>query len=748
MLDHTSTQEAGQAARSANVPRSLDNGTKANSLAYANPSEHLHECLAKLDLLLLSAMAQRTTRSATDYLSFAAITPSEIEGLLSPHRSADIAPGHDEDLLLLEQRIEARSAATEAVGMHLPLRDLARIFGLSRIECDVLLAALAPELDRKYERVYGYMHDDMSRKLPSIGLLMALSRAKDLTQRASVFDRQTPLLRYQLLHLTEDAGIQPFAARGLRLDERIVSYLLGVNFIDAGIAESLTPAPRASGPSLITAAHRAASAAIAAAIGAEMQRGGARRKLLVYLHGGVATTRDHVVRETAAATGLALLQVDAEQLAARSEGFAQSLFLLLRECLLGQAAAYIGSIDRLFEQDRSRLHQSVLTRWLVELGGVVFVSGDRPWSWGVPPEPIMLLPLELKPMLFVEQVKLWRSLTRDVGLSEAELHEVVSTHPMGPADIEATVRLAQALASLRTGETPMTSRDVRQACRTRSRVNLSSVAQRVEPKYRWEDIVLPAAALEQLRAICSQAKLRSRVLGEWGFERKLSLGKGLNALFAGPPGTGKTMAAEVVAADLDLDLYKIDLSQVVSKYIGETEKNLRQIFDGAAQAHAILLFDEADALLGKRSAVKDAHDRYANTEIAYLLQKMEEYEGITVLTTNLRQNMDEAFTRRMRFVVEFPFPDVAAREGIWRRAWPQATPMAADIDPVLLAQRFKLAGGSIRNITLTAAFLAAQHDAPVSMALVLESTRQELRKMGRLVDAFEDGSEMMAGATP
>jgi SpoVK/Ycf46/Vps4 family AAA+-type ATPase len=223
------------------------------------------------------------------------------------------------------------------------------------------------------------------------------------------------------------------------------------------------------------------------------------------------------------------------------------------------------------------------------------------------------------------------------------------------------------------------------------------------------------------------------VYDEWGFDRKLSLGKGLNVLFAGPSGTGKTMAAEVLAGELGLDLYKIDLSTVVSKYIGDTEKNLARIFAEAATSNAILFFDEADALFGKRSEVKDAHDRYANIEIGYLLQRMEEYEGVVILATNLRKNMDEAFVRRMHFTVEFPFPNAQDRRRIWAHIWPEATPRSAELDADVLARRFELAGGNIRNIALAAAFLAASDGGVVTMAHLLHATRREYQKMGKIV---------------
>jgi len=268
----------------------------------------------------------------------------------------------------------------------------------------------------------------------------------------------------------------------------------------------------------------------------------------------------------------------------------------------------------------------------------------------------------------------------------------------------------------------ITNRDIfLTACRAKSNQNLRRLAQKIQPKYTWDDIVLPPDSLAQLREICNQAKYRHIVYGEWGFDSKLSLGKGLNVLSSGPPGTGKTMAAEVIANELRLDLYKIDLSQVVSKYIGETEKNLHQIFREAQGSHAILFFDEADALFGKRSEVKDAHDRYANIEIGYLLQKMEEYDGIAILATNLRKNMDEAFIRRMQFIVEFPFPDEEHRQLIWEVIFPREAPLGDDVDFSLLAREVRLAGGNIKNIALAAAFYAADDGGVIRMSHLMQA---------------------------
>ncbi|MGH3901048.1 MAG: ATP-binding protein, partial [Pseudonocardiaceae bacterium] len=278
----------------------------------------------------------------------------------------------------------------------------------------------------------------------------------------------------------------------------------------------------------------------------------------------------------------------------------------------------------------------------------------------------------------------------------------------------------------------LTLDDVAAACREQSNHRLAALALKIEPRRGWNDIVLPGDMVVHLREICRQVQHHYRVFGAWGFGRRLSLGKGLSVLFSGPPGTGKTLAAEVVAHDLGLDLYKVDLSGVVSKYIGETEKNLARIFAEAETSNSILFFDEADALFGKRTEVSHAHDRFANIETSYLLQKMEEYEGVVILATNLRQNMDEAFTRRIRFILEFPFPAEESRARIWRTHFPPESPVSAEVDYGYLAREFPVAGGSIKNIALNAAFLAAADGGTISTRHILHSTRREFEKIGKL----------------
>ncbi|MEA1991063.1 MAG: ATP-binding protein, partial [Thermodesulfobacteriota bacterium] len=338
--------------------------------------------------------------------------------------------------------------------------------------------------------------------------------------------------------------------------------------------------------------------------------------------------------------------------------------------------------------------------------------------------------------------QLWaRSLDGDTSLaSDVDMSALANKFRFSGGQILDAAVTARNLVRWRDPENGhVTLDDLYSACRLQSNRKLATLAQKITPHYKWNDIILPSDRLEQLKEICNYVKYRSLVYDEWGFDLKLSMSKGLNALFAGPSGTGKTMAADIMAGKLGLDLYKIDLSTVVSKYIGETEKNLARIFAEAETSNSILFFDEADALFGRRSEVRDSHDRYANIEISYLLQKMEEYQGVVILATNLRKNMDDAFVRRMHFTIEFPFPTENDRRRIWARIWPDDTPRSPDLDLDFMASRFEVAGGNIRNIALAAAFLAADDGGAVNMVHLSRAIQREFQKMGKVVMGTEFG---------
>jgi len=382
--------------------------------------------------------------------------------------------------------------------------------------------------------------------------------------------------------------------------------------------------------------------------------------------------------------------------------------------------------------------REVLFEKLALYPGSVVLSGAHPWFPGaadfVPLTVTFAMP-EFETRRFSWETELSAVSVRP---DEKELDALAGRFRLTDGQIRAAVAGAvntsrwRAAASSQTESAVVPTLDELCAmARAASGHHLAKVARKLEPRHSWAEVVLPPDQLAQLREICFQAEYRHIVYDAWGFDRKLSMGKGLNVLFFGPPGTGKTLMAEVIAGELRLDLYRIDLSQIVSKYIGETEKNLDQIFTAAEDSNAILFFDEADALFGKRSEVKDSHDRYANIEISYLLQKMEEYEGVSILATNLRQNLDEAFVRRLQAIVEFPFPDEEYRRRIWQLAFPHEAPLGKDVEFDRLAREVRLAGGNIKNMALTAAFLAAAEGGTIRMPHLVQAARREHQKLGR-----------------
>jgi SpoVK/Ycf46/Vps4 family AAA+-type ATPase len=338
---------------------------------------------------------------------------------------------------------------------------------------------------------------------------------------------------------------------------------------------------------------------------------------------------------------------------------------------------------------------------------------------------------------YATRAELWKRQTGDISMSDdgfsvQDLESLANKFSFTAGQIHDSIIAARGLAAWRSIDELPTLDEFYAAARAQSTPILNTMARKINPRFGWNDIVLIPDSLDILHEISNTIKNRHIVLGQWGFQRKLATGLGLNVLFAGESGTGKTMAADILAGELGLDLYKIDLSGIVSKYIGETEKNLDRIFTEAKTSNAILFFDEADAVFGKRSEVRDSHDRYANIEISYLLQKMEEYDGVVILATNLRSNIDEAFVRRMHSVVDFPMPEAEYRLRIWQVHFPSDAPRG-ELDLEFLAERFKIAGGNIRNIVLGAAFLAAEDEQPIKMKHLARAARRELQKMGRLV---------------
>lgn len=615
-----------------------------------------------------------------------------------------------------------------------------KTYHLSPFDLATIIVCLAPELDRRYEKIYAFLQNDVTRRRPSVDLALNLicNDAQELLIQRKRFSPDAPLRQNGLIHLIPDRHDDhaPLLSHFVKLDDQIINCLLGQRTLDPRLApfcKYLQPAGLLSRCVLEDETLNTLSSFVEDAWDVS-------HPLRLYFQGPGGVGKQEAAMKMAADIGVSVLLVDLPQAQLIDRNLEWAPRLIFREALFQNVMLYLQGFDILFGDEHSIPFQQMWETMTSDVG-VTVMAGEQTWvPLGREPGGALIVPFPIPD--FAARRDFWRASLATVGVSLAlsELEALVSRFRLTPAQIEDAVMTAYNEARLQashrnglhTEEIKVTLEELFDAARAQTGHDLANLARKIEPLYRWKDIILPEDSLDQLSEICQRVGHRHKVLMEWGFEGKLSYGRGITALFAGPSGTGKTMAAEIIAADLGLDLYKIDISSVVSKYIGETEKNLDRIFTAAENANAILFFDEADALFGKRSEVRDSHDRYANIEISYLLQKMEEYDGIAILATNLRQNLDDGFVRRLAFTVQFPFPDEASRRKIWQGIWPQDLPREVPPDDLAyMGAQFRLSGGNIKNIALAAAFLAAEADAPVNTNHLLQATRREYQKLGK-----------------
>jgi ATPase family protein associated with various cellular activities (AAA)/winged helix domain-containing protein len=599
----------------------------------------------------------------------------------------------------IRARLEGAATASVAPDPRSALALLVTTFGLTSFERDVLLLAAGCELDADFAAAVARVHGDRAQRLPNIAL--ALAKLEGASWDAFAPDR---VLRR--LTLIELMPANAFTAAAYRVPERVLHALLGVETMDEPLRAFVQPLQH---DPLLAAGHEAIAASLATSWATET----APWPLLM-LVGGDSEAKLGIAERVASGLGLrawsmsALLIPDA---AAERDRLAR---MWERECALGGAVLVLVFDDGL---EPSRRRAGIA--WLERFRAAVIVCARD----SVPLGCRAVRTAEVERPVREEQRVLWqRSLGKRAVAFNGQLDRVVGQFSLDAAAIariSATVKEADALWD---------------EVRRDSRPALDDLAQRLPGAAGWTDLVLPAAQIRQLHDIVVQVRHQSRVYDEWGFGR-MSRGLGVTALFSGPSGVGKTLAAEVLAHELRLDIYRIDLSQVVSKYIGETEKNLRRVFDAADGGGVVLLFDEADAIFGKRTEVNDSHDRYANIEVSYLLQRMETYRGLAVLTTNFKGAIDQAFMRRLRFIVNFPFPEVGERARIWQAVFPPELPREG-LDFARLAQ-LNVPGGNIRGIALHASFIAAEDDAPVTMAHVMRAARAEYAKLDRTMSETE-----------
>jgi hypothetical protein len=585
-------------------------------------------------------------------------------------------------------------------------------FGLNPFERWTLLLCAAMELDRSIGPLCARVMRDPARPYPTFALTFAVF---DETPW-DLLSPERPLRYWRLIEIFQP-GAQPLITSAIKADERIVSCIRGISYLDDRLVPLASPA---HGEGALSESQ----VEVAESILDELRLPRESGPLPVFqLLGADGASKLALAQQVCDELGRALYRVSADALP-QGPGDAETFALLWqREAVLLALALYVDARE-LDREDGAKV--AALYRLLRGTRGVVFLDTREPWtgtgrggrSYEIArPHP-------------AEQQQAWAEALGESGPMPARLAGQFNL------DLRA-IRSTAADAIALFGEDEA-GRDAYlwRACLERVRPELDQLAQPVVPKAGWEDLELPEEEARQLRQIVAQVRNRTAVYDGLGFREKLNRGLGISVLFAGESGTGKTMAAEVIARELGLLLYRIDLSGVVSKYIGETEKNLRRLFDAADSGGAILLFDEADALFGKRSEVKDSHDRYANIEVGYLLQRMERYMGLAILTTNMKSSLDPAFLRRLRFIVNFPFPAPAERLAIWQKVFPSEVRIAEDVDFDQLAG-FNLTGGSIHNIALAAAFVAADTRGEVTMRMLLEAALAEYRKLGTPVNESE-----------
>jgi len=634
---------------------------------------------------------------------------ADVRALLESYGAGKGGPGHQTDV-----KPAALEDGRESCEQLPALEIVTQTFGLSAFERALLLLCAGIELDSSLANLCARAQDGPNRNYPTFSLALAVLPAPHW----SALNPGATLRRWRLIEIVNQPGV-PLTISPLRIDERILHFLAGVQHLDDGLAGLLLAMQ--PGEDLVPS-HAIVARQIAAAWTRPQ-----RRWQGIHLCGPDETIKRSIAATGCAEAGLQLYALAADHIPSNAVDLDGLARLWERESILMSSALYLDTES--IEPGDSRGVVQV-SRLLERIQGPVILSTkerSRPLRRS-------LKVLEVSKPTASEQQQAWHEL-----LDAADLHinghvpNLVAQFNLSLPAIRASV--TEALESgIRGGAFVQALWD---AGRIQARTRMEDLAQRIEPLARWEDLVLPASDKALLRQIASHVKHRSTVYETWGFAALSSRGLSISALFAGASGTGKTMAAEVLANELRLDLYRIDLSSVVSKYIGETEKNLRRVFDAAEDGGAILFFDEADALFGKRSQVKDSHDRYANIEVNYLLQRMESYRGLAVLATNMRNAMDPAFLRRIRFAVNFPFPEFAQRAEIWQRVFPGKTP-TEQLDLQMLAE-LPIAGGNIRNIAMNAAFHAAEVGTPVRMSHLAQAARYEFVKMEKPVPETEIG---------
>lgn len=725
---------------------------------YKDSHEHIHDELLLVDLMINALVIKyKALKHSNNIMPGLYITGEEVEALLKKD------PGYDkwvdvtgevneeyeklvEMIRNLNEQIKIKLAASQKQGIFLKLEELSRIYNLSSLEVQILLLCLAPEFDNKYGTLFAYLQNDVTKKASGVEIILDLLcgtfRKKNWARR--FFTAQSSLFVNNLIEFipTPAEPARPLIARQLKANDRIVNYLLDDDRVDDELFQMVNF--HLEGPDLENLALPGDIVSRFRDFINYYDHGGSRNFILA-LFGAYGTRKTDVAAAICREMGVPLLVADIQAIYQSDIYFERAIDLLLRESHIRSGALFLKNSEFLFQEDFSESHfRRYFINQLDRRSLLSFISSRELLPLYGEFSHQEMIAIELPLPDYKARKELWLSHLKPYNIHEnVDVKEIAGKYSLSADQISDIVSTISVYSLWRSPDNPIiTKADIEEATHIHSAQRLGPLAQRIRPKHRWNDIILKDEIKSRLHELVKMFRYKHIVYNEWEFDKKLSLGKGISALFFGEPGTGKTLAAEIIAAELGMDLYKIDISSIISKYIGETEKNLSCIFNEAENAHAILFFDEADAIFGKRTEVKDSHDRYSNIEVSYLLQRIGEYNGVVIMATNYLQNIDEAFERRLHFSINFPMPDEKSRLQIWQQIFPTAAPLAG-IDFPLLASKLEISGGHIKNIALQAAFYAAGRERSsaggvmepkITMELVIKASKEEYKKMGRLWD--------------
>ncbi|TFH47138.1 MAG: AAA family ATPase, partial [ANME-2 cluster archaeon] len=721
---------------------------------YNDNLEHILDELRRIDRIVQYDIKKnrKIWQEVNNNFSGLYISEEEVNSILQTqpfviyNEDLDFDPELDE-IETFHREIKRKKVETINNGKKLRLQILEELFQLTSFDVDVLLICLAAELDLRYEKLYSYLQNDVTKKRPSVDLTIKLlchSVIEGYKARDN-FAVTAPLIKNHFIHLISDRQEDelPLLSKYIKVDERIINYLLESDEIDSKIRNfSSLIKPKKKFEDLVLPEELKN-------IFIEFAKLDNRNKAtMFFFQEPYGTGKKTIAEAICNEFGTALLVVDSKVLL--EDLSFKTLTFILRECLLQDSSLFLDGFDVMMMNEAHGVDFKNIFRILDTFPKWVFLSGKKLLEPTAVIKNHNICCITLNLPSYIDRKRIWESsLNGILDISkDVDIDALATKFKFSGGQIRDAIFTAYNIALVKnSGESLLSMETLHQGCKAQSNKKLTALARKIEPHHTWNDIVLQEDTKEQLKEVSGYIKYKGIVYTDWGFDKKLSLGKGLNVLFSGPSGTGKTMAAEIIGREVGLDIYKIDLSSVVSKYIGETEKNLQKIFEEAETSNAILFFDEADSLFGKRSEIRDSHDRYANIEINYLLQKMEEHEGIVILSTNFKKNVDDAFLRRMHFAIEISSPDEKSRKKIWSIIFPHDTPVGENVDFSFLS-RFKITGGNIKNIALSAAFLAAGDSRTVDMEHIMRATKREFQKIGKLCIKEEFGKyyELIEGS--